>query len=233
MPFDKPHLFPDCRSDRADDVNLAAHDCSSDDDLGLSAELQLLGAQLRGEADLLANRYAPTAEIQPAKPAYSRFRRRMLWQAAAVAVAGLAILVWQFGRPWRASTRLSEVVSAPHDGVSPIVAGGIADTASVNPASAKSRTAVSDSSEFRRTQGIAEVGIDAPATDRHPPANQLEMLRLQLSGFEKVIRKLQTELSARDAAQLESERQIESLQAEVADLRKQLTEKQKEQHARQ
>ena len=45
--------------------------------------------------------------------------------------------------------------------------------------------------------------------------------------------KLQTELATRDAAQVESQRQIDSLQAEVADLRKQLGDKQAQRHDRQ
>ena len=46
-----------------------------------------------------------------------------------------------------------------------------------------------------------------------------------MSGFEKVIQKLQLELKARDAMAAESQHQIETLQFEVDGLRKQLDEK--------
>ena len=154
-----------------------------DDDLGLSAELQLLSA-LRGEADLLANRYAPIAELQPAIPTNGGFNRRMLWQAAAVIVASVAILVWQFGRPWRAVVQPSEVASSRHADASPISGNAIVGSAAATAASAKLRLTAPDPIEVRRTQGIAEVGIDAPA-DRHPPANQLEMLRCNSAVLKK------------------------------------------------
>ena len=71
----------------------------------------------------------------------------------------------------------------------------------------------------RNSQGVEEVGIDAPTRTRRAPADELEMLRIQINGFEKVIHKLQGEISARDQSQAETDKLIESLRAEIAALK--------------
>jgi S1-C subfamily serine protease len=71
----------------------------------------------------------------------------------------------------------------------------------------------------RNSQGIEEVGIDAPTRARRAPADEVEMLRIQINGFEKVIRKLQGELSVREQSQAETDKLIDSLRAEIANLK--------------
>lgn len=239
MPFDKPRLF---FGDGAANISAKVEstprlqdslprETVADEELGLSAELQVLASHLRGEADSLAGRYAPASRAASASARNRGFGRRWVWQFGAAAVAGLALVAWQIDR-WAQSPHVAIVVQSPTSG--PVVApqqptiAAIPQTASVPLAppvlssASPSSTANVDPAAFRHSQGVAEVGIDAPAVERHPPADQVEMLRIQVLGFEKVIRKLQTELIARDAAQMESQRRIESLQAEVAELHKQL-----------
>ncbi len=66
------------------------------------------------------------------------------------------------------------------------------------------------------SQGVEEVGIDAPTRARRAPSDEVEMLRIQVNGFEKVIEKLQGEISARQKSQAETEKLVESLRAELA-----------------
>jgi hypothetical protein len=75
----------------------------------------------------------------------------------------------------------------------------------------------------RNGQGLEEVsiGTDSPSRSRRPPADEVEMLRIQVSGFEKVIERLQAEVTARDKSQAEMVKLIRSLQDEVATLKRQ------------
>jgi hypothetical protein len=241
MPFDKPRLFSprsqDCDglspaplgSDRAVGFDMhqdaATRDRATDEELGLSAELQVLASHLRGEADSLAERFAPATSPQSDSVQDHPIRRRWMWQSMAVGVAGLAILTWQIDR-WQQSPPQSPTESIAQTETHGVVVEPLLQSGRSTPAASISFTpasvAASDPAAMRHSQGIAEVGIDAPAVERHPPADQVEMLRIQVTGFEKVIRKLQAELIARDAAQIESQKQIQSLQEEVAALHKQL-----------
>jgi S1-C subfamily serine protease len=72
----------------------------------------------------------------------------------------------------------------------------------------------------RNSQGVEEVGIDAPIRSRRPPTDEVEMLRIQINGFEKVIQKLQTELSIRDQSQSATDKLVQSLREEIAALKK-------------
>lgn len=187
---------------------------SADDDLGLPAELQMLAAELRGEADMLAERYVPAGA--PSHFDERRSMRRWIWRGIAVSLAGIALLTWQIERsPESPRPTAAAQTNALPSGVSTDAIRTISQAVPPSP----------DPAAIRRTQGIAEVGMDQPAADRHTPADQIEMLRMQLSGFEKVIQKLQLEIKSRDAVQIESQHEIESLQAEVATLRKQLDDK--------
>ncbi|HEX3997692.1 MAG TPA: hypothetical protein VHX65_03980 [Pirellulales bacterium] len=219
------------------------NDSSAGEESGLSAEMQVLAAHLRGEADSLAERYAPAISSTPdatvkGSPARDRrLMRRWLWQSTAVGVAGLALLVWQVERRHESSRS-----TAPSITTAPITASATVDlkrspssheasAPPVPPAMVATHGSPKNASEpdpaaIRHTQGVAEVGIEPVAVERHPPVDQIEMLRLQVSGFEKVIHKLQAELMARDATEIESQRRIQSLQEEVASLRKQLGDKQ-------
>jgi len=213
-------------SQRCDDASSRQiGSAAPDEELGLSAELQVLASHLRGEADSLAERYAPSTSPQPHAVDDHRLMRRWMWPSVAIGVAGLALLAWRIDR-WQQSPPVAPTPSVAQLGTHSAVADlhqpsdSSASPATVAPASvAPASVASTDPAVLRHSQGIAEVGMDAPAVERHPPADQVEMLRIQVSGFEKVIRKLQAELVARDAAQIEAQKQIESLQAEVAALR--------------
>lgn len=286
MPYDKPRLFspdgaqagnpirdpglteggarpvcetsPDCGLAGNRDVAFLdpALESTSDEELGLAAELQVLAAHLRGEADLLGSQYAPpetaasaaaasavaesfaassaaTGSTAPrvALPAAPRPMRRWLWQGVAVAMIGVAISAWQIER-LRGPRTVG--AAAPAEQMSDSQKSASSKAAETTALAMRSRsnspapTAApaaggADAPESTASRGtLAEVGIEGPPAERHPPSNPVEMLRLQVSGFEKVIQKLQTELMARDASQIESQRRIESLEAEVASLRQQL-----------
>ena len=225
-PFDRPRLFS-AESQRCDDASSRPMSSAAEEELGLSAELQVLASHLRGEADSLAERYASPTPSQPQSAHERRLMRRWMWRCMAAGVAGLALLAWRIER-WQQMTPAAPLPVAAQIETHAIVRSTL--PVAVAPAQrahgfrraifrCASKCRIGRSAVLRHSQGIAEVGIDAPAIERHPPADQVEMLRIQVSGFEKVIRKLQAELIARDAAQIESQKQIESLQAEVAALR--------------
>ncbi|HKD38257.1 MAG TPA: S1C family serine protease [Pirellulales bacterium] len=71
----------------------------------------------------------------------------------------------------------------------------------------------------RNSQGVEEVAIEPPARARRTPTDEVEMLRIQVSGFEKVIQKLETEIAAREQSQSETAKLVESLKAEIAQLK--------------
>jgi hypothetical protein len=72
---------------------------------------------------------------------------------------------------------------------------------------------------------VGEVGLAGEAPPARSPGNELEMLRIQLDAFERVIGRLQTELKRRDKQQAETEELLESLRREVEALRKERGEK--------
>ena len=79
----------------------------------------------------------------------------------------------------------------------------------------------SDPQTLRAGQGLQEVSAgDAPVV-RHPPGAETEMLRRQVAGFDKLIHRRQAELAARDAAQADNEKLIQSLRQENEQLRHQ------------
>jgi S1-C subfamily serine protease len=71
----------------------------------------------------------------------------------------------------------------------------------------------------RNSQGVEEVGIEPPTRARRTPTDEVEMLRIQVSGFEKVIQKLQSEITARERSQAETAKLVESLKTEIAQLK--------------
>jgi S1-C subfamily serine protease len=70
-----------------------------------------------------------------------------------------------------------------------------------------------------------EVGIQNDQSAARSPGDELEMLKIQLAAFEKVIGRFQAELRRRDKQQAETDEVLESLRGEVDSLRKELTEK--------
>ncbi len=69
------------------------------------------------------------------------------------------------------------------------------------------------------SQGVEEVGIEPPTRARRTPTDEVEMLRIQVSGFEKVIQKLEGELAAREKSQADTTKLVESLKTQIAQLR--------------
>ncbi|HEY2146390.1 MAG TPA: S1C family serine protease, partial [Pirellulales bacterium] len=69
------------------------------------------------------------------------------------------------------------------------------------------------------SQGVEEVGIEPPTRSRRTPTDEVEMLRIQVSGFEKVIQKLEGELAAREKSQADTTKLVESLETEIAQLK--------------
>ncbi len=72
---------------------------------------------------------------------------------------------------------------------------------------------------------LGEVGLRGEAPAARSPGDELEMLRIQLSAFERVIARLQAELKERSAEQAETDQLVESLRREVESLRKERGEK--------
>ena len=68
--------------------------------------------------------------------------------------------------------------------------------------------------------GLQEVGVD-PSRAR-PARSELEMLQIQVAAFEEVIRRLQGELQARQAAQADTNKLVAELREEIAQLRRQM-----------
>jgi len=80
--------------------------------------------------------------------------------------------------------------------------------------------------EVRNSNGVQELSTDTQRS-RRSPGDEVDMLRTQLLGFEQVIRKLQTELQRRGELQQEADKTIQSMQAEIDQLRKKLDNEQK------
>jgi hypothetical protein len=72
---------------------------------------------------------------------------------------------------------------------------------------------------------IGEVGPGGDPPAARSPGNELEMLRIQLDAFERVITRLQAELKRRNQQQSETDELVESLRREVESLRNERGEK--------
>jgi hypothetical protein len=68
--------------------------------------------------------------------------------------------------------------------------------------------------------GVQEVGFDRAAP--RVKLTEVEMLRIQLDAFEKVIRRLQDELAERQKSEAQTTQLVELLRHEIDDLRLQL-----------
>src|SRR5262249_38159868 len=71
------------------------------------------------------------------------------------------------------------------------------------------------------SEHVREVGVNMAPAPRSA-LSEVEMLRIQSTAFEQVIRKLQDELARRHAEQAETQRMLESLRQEVTELRDRL-----------
>ena len=170
-------------------------------DTELPDDLRILGEQLSDDARQLDARY-PSTVVSPAnvgskERSSTRSPSRRI--AAAVALlalgAGGATLAW---RPWQFSAQ----AVVDQDAQSPM----------------RVRSFPAPTVESWNSAGIQEVAVD-PA--QFSNRSELEMLRLQLSAFEQVIRRLQAELSRRATSEAEMKSVIQSLRDEVGQLRQQ------------
>jgi hypothetical protein len=224
---------------------LRSAEADSDADLELPDQLAMLAAQLRDEADQLAAQHAPP-EVREIKPIAERGRWRRFARVAAIVLLGVGLVAWRSLAPRGGAHPNAATVAAAHSGNAlasrdtPAAKAAVAaqgeqpatmrtasvltkTSATVALAAAKNAPAAvaSDPQSLRTGQGIQEVSAGEPAVARHPPANETEMLRRQVEGFDKLIHRLQAELAARDAAQIENEKLIQSLRQENEQLRHQ------------
>ncbi len=189
----------------------AAAEATDDFVLNLPPELTALGEQLGADSSFLAERY-PAKMGAVAEVAVNAGRRRGIgFRFGAAAAAILAgVFGWQVGSMQRPAVNdRSEIPETHLLATNPDLA--IAPHAAIRPAP--------NANEIHGDQGIQEVAIDASSHSKHASADEVTMLRTQLNGFEKVIGILQTELAARKQAEAEDRKQIESLQAEIVQLK--------------
>jgi hypothetical protein len=184
--------------------------------LNLPPELTALGEQLGADSSFLAERYPAkqsTTIGAVSEVATNAGRRRgigMRFGAAAAAVLA-GVLGWQLGSTQSPAINRRAETPAPH-----LIA--------TNPELAVAQHAVimhpaANATELHGDQGVQEVGIDAPSHAKHASTDEVTMLRKQLNGFEKVISVLQSEIVARKQAEVENRKLIESLQAEITELK--------------
>jgi hypothetical protein len=182
----------------------------------LPAHLAVLAEQLRDDANHLADCYPASESADRPVPmvATVRSRRWVRWSAAAAVV--LIVATWPSVAQRLATFDRSgsEVVSSKESIVQ-------IERGDRERAAGRAIQQYEHEIALRPSQEVEEVsvGADAPSRPRHPPADEVEMLRIQISGFQKVIERLQAELSARDQSQADMVMLIKSLQDEVATLK--------------
>jgi hypothetical protein len=165
-------------------------------------DLQAVAVQLTDDARHLESQFparlAPQARTGPAEwPRTASWRRA----AAAVLLIGLGaggVIVAQH----LTSSRESTVVDSPHARRAPLAAETLDQAAPPNPA------------------GVQEVSFDRDAP--RAKLTEVEMLRIQLDAFEKVIRRLQEELAERQKSEAQTKQLVDLLRHEIDDLRRQL-----------
>ncbi len=212
----------------------------ADADLELPDQLAMLAAQLRDEAERLAARHSPP-EGRTVEPIRDGKRGRRFARYAAILLVAIGLVAWRslVPRGWL-RPNAATVASGPavHDSAATTAAAAAQVTEPLSTARAASSSLVkssatvatarkspaaggSDPESLRAGQGIAEVGAGETPIARHPPADENEMLRRQVEGFDKLIHRLQAELAVRDAAQVENEKLIQSLRQENEQSRRQ------------
>lgn len=190
-------------------------------DADLPDELAALAAQLRDEAAILARQHPPRPAETPLAPAVIQRRRGLwLWPAAAAILLAAGLMAWRI--EYMPTTRSGRTDVAAEASKSPDIAPAAAVAASPQPVKHRIAATQPDSDKPPVDQGVAEVSITDPQVPTHGTSDELSMLRRQVDGFEKLIHRFQAELVARDAAEAASQRQIEALQKENEELRRQL-----------
>jgi S1-C subfamily serine protease len=84
------------------------------------------------------------------------------------------------------------------------------------------RASGDNSIQLRQGRHVREVAVAPGDTAGKLPRDEVELLRAQLSAFEKVIVQLQSELERRNQEHVETQQLIKSLTREISELRKQL-----------
>ena len=168
----------------------------------LPADLQAVADQLTDDAHHLELQFP--ARLRPPPPAApARLARAASWPRAAAAVlliglgAGGAVLAQRLMSPREAAN-----VNSPVDRQAPLAAETPDQSAAPpNPA------------------GVQEVSFDRDAP--RAKLTEVEMLRIQLDAFEKVIRRLQDQLAERQKSEAQTNQLVELLRHEIDDLRHQ------------
>jgi hypothetical protein len=170
----------------------------------LPGDLQAVADQLTDDARHLESKFpgrlAAQAAASPAKSS-----RAASWRRAAAAMlligagAGGVIVAQRL-----ASSRESTAVDSTVDRRVPLAAETLDQAAPPNPA------------------GVQEVSFDRTAP--RAKLTEVEMLRIQLDAFEKVIRRLQDELAERQQSEAQTKQLVDLLRHEIDGLRRQLDE---------
>ena len=192
--------------------------CTTNEESDLPAHLAALAEQLRDDANHLADCYPASESADRPVPmvATVRSRRWVRWSAAAAVL--LIVATWP-----SVAERLATVDRSGSNVVSSKESIAQVERGDRDRSAGRAIQQYEHEIALRPSQEVQEVsvGADAPSRPRHPPADEVEMLRIQISGFQKVIERLQAELSARDQSQADMVKLIKSLQDEVATLKRQ------------
>ena len=191
--------------------------CTTDEEFDLPIHLAALADQLRDDADHLVRCYPATQSVdgpQAMRAARSHKSGWVRWSAAAAVL--LIVATWP-----SVAERLATVDRSGSNVVSSKESIARVERGDRDRAAGRAIQQHEHEIALRPSQEVQEVsvGADAPSRPRHPPADEVEMLRIQISGFQKVIERLQAELSARDQSQADMVKLIKSLQDEIATLK--------------
>ncbi len=191
--------------------------CTTDEEFDLPVHLVALAEQLRDDANHLVRCYPATQSVdgpQAMRAARSHKSGWVRWSAAAAIL--LIVATWpSVAQRLATFDRSGTNVVSSKESIAQIERGDR------DRATGRAIQQHEHEIALRPSQEIQEVsvGADAPSRPLHPPADEVEMLRIQISGFQKVIERLQAELSARDQSQADMVKLIKSLQDEVATLK--------------
>ncbi|HEY2883082.1 MAG TPA: hypothetical protein VGJ15_11625 [Pirellulales bacterium] len=201
-------------------------------DAQLPAELRALAQQLVDDADYVAAG-APAGGIKAVERSTRSSRQQFRFRKFAAAVALIAVgaaVATVASRPWEnlqpihpdaAATAKSDDSSNHSAATVAKVAANTIEQRFAEIASKSLQAPPSDNPP--RSAGVQEVGFNSAETARKN-LNEMEMLRIQVSAFEQVIRRLQANLNRREQEQTETQKTIEVLRQEVTELRRQLDE---------
>jgi hypothetical protein len=170
----------------------------------LPDDLCAVADQLIDDAEHLESQYPPRSALAlPALPAAKS--RTAIWRRATAAVLLIAV--------GAGAALLAQRLFASRE-------------SAINPMAARREPLAMESPKAgalpANSAGVQEVSFDRDAP--RPKLTEVEMLRIQLDAFEKVIRKLQDELTERQKSEAQTRQLVELLRHEIDDLRQQLDE---------